>query len=266
MLKSILRNFYYKSKSICSLLNSDTYECSTISKILKMQRKKEIYHIINNLRFLGDEICTTHNIDFGNEEKFRTAIGNCYEGVPNFLVDSAKKDLLWRYHICCWAASKCMDVEGDFVELGVWYGLLSRTICDYVNFDNCPKSFYLVDSWGKMQGSHTNPVYANDIYENVCSRFKDYKNVKLIRGLVPEALIKLPIQKIAFLGIDMNGSKPERAALEYYYNKISPGGIIFFDDYGWNYPELRREVDDFFYDKPEKLLHFPTGNSIVIKS
>jgi hypothetical protein len=46
---------------------------------------------------------------------------------------------------------------------------------------------------------------------------------------------------------------------------VVPGGIIYFDDYGWGYPDLREVVDEFFYDKPESLLHFPSGNSIVVK-
>jgi hypothetical protein len=63
----------------------------------------------------------------------------------------------------------------------------------------------------------------------------------------------------------MNGSEPERAALEYFYDRVVSGGVIYFDDYGWGYPELRKVVDNFFADKPEELLHFPSGNSIVVK-
>ena len=92
-----------------------------------------------------------------------------------------------------------------------------------------------------------------------------YKNVSLVRGLVPEVLDQVKIEKIAFLGIDMNGSVAERAALERFYDKIVPGGVIYFDDYGWDYPDLRKTVNEFFEDKPESLLHFPSGNSIVVK-
>ena len=41
--------------------------------------------------------------------------------------------------------------------------------------------------------------------------------------------------------------------------------MIYFDDYGWDYPELVEVVNKFFADKPETLLHFPSGNSIVVK-
>jgi len=89
--------------------------------------------------------------------------------------------------------------------------------------------------------------------------------VKLIRGLVPDALSLVDTQKVAYLAIDMNGSKPERAALEHFYPKVVTGGVIYFDDYGWNYPELRATVDEFLSDKPESLLHFPNGTAILIK-
>ena len=78
--------------------------------------------------------------------------------------------------------------------------------------------------------------------------------------------MKIRIQsKIAYLAIDMNSSEPELETLKYFYKKLVNGGIIYFDDYGWEYPELRKVVDEFFSDKPETLLHFPSGNSIVVK-
>jgi O-methyltransferase len=64
----------------------------------------------------------------------------------------------------------------------------------------------------------------------------------------------------------MNSSEPERKALEHFYPKMLSGGIIYFDDYGWGYPELRKVVDEFFSNKPEKLIHFPSGNSIIVKA
>ena len=120
-----------------------------------------------------------------------------------------------------------------------------------------------IDSWGKMTGSHAD--YQEEIYDIVKKRFAKWQNVILVKGLVPEVLSKIPSRKIAYLSIDMNGSEPEKAALEFFYDKIVPGGVIYFDDYGLPYPELRDVVNKFFADKPETLLHFPSGNSIVVK-
>jgi len=158
-----------------------------------------------------------------------------------------------------------LELEGEFVECGVWYGILSRAICEYISFDKINRNFYLFDTWGKMPGSHPDLNYQSDIYQDVSNRFSKYKNVKLIRGLVPDVLETIKIEKIAYLGIDMNGNIAERATLELLYRKVVPGGIIYFDDYGWGYSGLVKTVDEFFRDKPEILLHFPSGNSIVVK-
>jgi len=54
---------------------------------------------------------------------------------------------------------------------------------------------------------------------------------------------------------------------EYFYPKLIQGGVIYFDDYGWHgYEKLREVVDKFFENKPEKLLHLPSGNSIIVKT
>lgn len=96
-------------------------------------------------------------------------------------------------------------------------------------------------------------------------RFSIYPQIQIIRGVVPDCLTKITSSKIAYLAIDMNSSIPELETLRYFYEKIVPGGIIYFDDYGWEYPELRKVIDKFFSNKPESLLHFPSGNSIVVK-
>lgn len=214
-----------------------------------------------NATYFNDGLATRHHVGFLHDEKFQTAFNGAFDLIPPHL-DFSK--IAWRAHIATWAASQAVNLNGDFVECGVWYGVLSRTICNYVDFRKYPGKFYLIDSWG-LEGSITHKRYQDDIYETVKQRFSDIPNAEFIRELVPEALARVPSTRIAYLSIDMNGSVAEKAALEFFYDKIVPGGIIYFDDYGWNHPELRKIVDEFFSDKPETLLHFPSGNSIVVK-
>jgi hypothetical protein len=232
---------------------------STDTELLK-------FFILKKSFYVGDKFATANYSGFLSEQKF----DQCFKKSVNTIIenDLLSKDterlneIKWRAHIVCWAANKVRELEGDFVDCGVWKGILPKTICDYVNFANLPKTYFLVDPWGLGLKSS---VYTEDIYDEVRSRFQEYPNVKLIRGLVPDALESVNTQKVAYLAIDMNGSKPERAALEHFYPKIVQGGVIYFDDYGWNYPELRATVDEFLNDKPESLLHFPNGTAILIK-
>jgi len=223
----------------------------------KAYRHFELFGIVT---YADDGFSTTHHVEFLNDDRFNFSYREALQDVPEHLRGTK---IEWRAHICCWAASQAIHLEGDFIECGVWYGVLSKTICSYTDFGSQNRNFYLVDPWGKMPGSHAG--YQEEIYDIVKKRFAKWPNVILVKGLVPEALSRIPSQKIAYLSIDMNGSEPEKAALEYFYDKIVPGGVIYFDDYGWSYPELRDVVNKFFADKPETLLHFPSGNSIVVK-
>jgi O-methyltransferase len=214
--------------------------------------------------FLGDGIGTIHHLDFMEDEKFLSAFSNAVDNLPNGLRQNVSHDLGWRAHIVGWAAQHVLALpeKGDFVECGVFYGVLSKHIFNFVDFEQVDRKFFLFDTWGS-EGSH--PSYTEDIYEKVKLRF-NYVNAILVRGKIPEVLRSVKFNKIAYLSIDMNSCLPERAVLEFFYDKMISGGIFYFDDYGWQgFPELRVTVNDFFADKPETLLQFPTGQSIAIK-
>lgn len=215
--------------------------------------------------FFGDGFYTRLHVGFLNDKKLNSAFDKSLSDIGY----NQTANIKWRAHIVTWAAKQAIKLDGDFIACGVWWGVLEKTLCEYVNFEQLlNKKFYLVDTWGDPKTANLNHQlykYPDDVFHLVNERFAKYSNVKLIRGAVPEILDDIPVNKIAYLSIDMNGYIAERATLEKYYNKIVPGGIIYFDDYGWNYPKLRATVDDFFSDKPETLLHFPSGNSIVVK-
>lgn len=229
---------------------------------------KSKYLVKQNTTYLADGFATTHFVAFLNDKKFLSAYEKSMGFTdPQLIAKFATTDIRWRAHIATWAAQRALRLEGDFIECGVWYGLLSKTICEYLNFDSqTTKTFYLVDTWGDpCEKSLNHPGFPDDVFDVVKKRFEPYKNVKLVRGHVPNILDSIPVKKISYLSIDMNGDFAERRTLEKYYELLVPGAIIYFDDYGWNYPKLRETVDDFFKDKPEFLLHFPSGNSIVVK-
>ena len=219
-------------------------------------------------QYFGDGFATTHYVAFLHDQKFLKAYDGCFDLVsPKVARWARNQDIRWRAHIVTWAAQQAIRLDGDFVECGVWWGFLSKTICEYTDFSKYEdKTFYLIDTWGDPTNQQLNHAgYKQDMFDTVKERFKSYPNVRLIRGFVPDVLSEVPVRKIAYLSIDMNGDVAERKTLERYYENMVPGGIIYFDDYGWGFPKLRETVDDFFKDKPETLLHFPSGNSIVVK-
>jgi hypothetical protein len=48
--------------------------------------------------------------------------------------------------------------------------------------------------------------------------------------------------------------------MAYFYDRIVPGGVMFFDDYASaHYPMARSAVDEFLANKREKLFHIGYG-------
>ena len=260
--KSSVRRFCAKYNLLGAYqLSSDLYVKYLAIKATLRDRGCSSYRRASNPR---DGFATTTTLSFLTNDRFIAAFNNSFDEVPERWMPMLR-NVDWRAHICTWAASQALALkEGDFVECGVWYGILSKVICEFTSFAQQDRNFFLVDPWGGLKGFH-DKWYEDEIFDVVGRRFSQYPNVHLVRGLVPDVLPQIAAKKIAYLSIDMNGSEPERAALEFFYDKIVPGGIIYFDDYGW-FPELRATVNQFFADKPENLLHFPGGTSIIIKT
>lgn len=222
----------------------------------------------HNSTFFADGFATIHHVEFLHDQNFLKAYAEAFGGLPSrFDRWRDEYTLAWRAHIYLWAALRASKVNGVFVECGVWYGILAAFLCRYFNEPDAGKPFYLFDTFGKMLGSHSDPNYQEDIWEVVVSRFKDFKNVNLVRGLLPGTLSELPPDaSVAFLSIDVNSNDLEVEILKSLWERIPQGGVVYFDDYGWPYPGLRSSVNEFLLVHKQDLLHFPSGNSILIKS
>lgn len=184
----------------------------------------------------------------------------------------------WRVHTILWAASHCKDIEGDFVECGTNKGGLAKAVCEYLDFATVNKTFYLLDTFqgldedlmkeeeksgGKKEFFRS--AYS-DCYEQVKNTFSSIPNVKIIRGSVPGTLAQVPSARIAFLSIDMNNVNPEIAALDYFWDKLSKGGIIVLDDYAYVTYHLQYEAhNNWAKQKGIKILSLPTGQGLIIK-
>jgi hypothetical protein len=202
-----------------------------------------------------------------------------YRRDPDFkraFTDRAKSDqetsLELRLNTLIWAATHALHVPGDFVECGVLRGFCSAVIVDYLNFATVPKTYYLYDTFSGIPAEfdtehHDQPnMHAPRLYENVCERFAPYPNVRVVKGIVPHVLHEAAPEKIAFLHLDMNSSKSEIAALEVLFDRISPGGIVIFDDYGWlMYQAQQIAEDEFARQRDYRILELPTGQGLLLK-
>jgi O-methyltransferase len=186
---------------------------------------------------------------------------------------SAKeRSLVLRLHTLVWAATHALRVPGDFVECGVWRGFCSAVLTDYLDFGQVDKRYYLYDTFagippGYDTESHDVPLlHEAGLYESAVERFSRFPNVRIVRGVVPDSFFEASPERVAFLHLDMNSSKSEVAALEILFDRLSPGGVIVFDDYGWmGYQAQQRAEDAFMQARGHRILELPTGQGLLIK-
>jgi O-methyltransferase len=232
--------------------------------------------------YVGDALCSWNkNMAWMNEPRFKKAYdlgmdtGHRFSGST---MTGHDIHLEWRVHTCCWAASHALQLEGDLVECGVNTGIMSRAICDYIDFNSTGRDFYLFDTYlgipeeqmnkaeiesgrGKQNAKHY-----GDCFEIAKKNFSAYPRAHLVRGKVPETLTEVKIEKVAYLCIDMNIVYPEIAAMEFFWDKLVPGAVIVLDDYGWIGHYLQKEaIDEFLAPRNVKALTLPTGQGLIIK-
>ncbi|MEO6231186.1 MAG: TylF/MycF/NovP-related O-methyltransferase [Ferruginibacter sp.] len=219
--------------------------------------------------YFHDGLATMHKHDFMTDERFI----NAFSEAEKFLL--APK-MYWRTYIICWAASKGVCLEGDFVECGVFKGGFAKAVISYTQFEKLNKTYFLFDTFNGLSKDHSSDKektrefayyrYQEDYFEEASNNFINYDNVKLVKGIVPESLQKVEISKVAFLSLDMNSAIPEEHALNYFWDKLSSGAVIVFDDYGFNgYEEQKIVHDEFALSKNLQVLLLPTGQGLLFK-
>jgi hypothetical protein len=93
-----------------------------------------------------------------------------------------------------------------------------------------------------------------------------FANVHYYKGWIPERFHEVADGCFCFVHIDVDLYQPTRDAVEFFYPRLSPGGIVVCDDYGFaTCPGARKAVDDFATGKGVPVLDLPTGQGLLIK-
>lgn len=242
---------------------------------IKFIRKPWNFYLLQKDKFnyATDKLYTEVNTDFKKDPRFASAY-RWAEKLGGPLLP--KTGMEWRIYLLCWAADQVRHLPGDFVACGVFSGFCDRAIMEYIDFGKTGKKYYLMDTFQgldpryssdfEIKRNHTmGYAEAQNLYDQVKETFRDF-NVRIVRGAIPDTLPEADTDQICFLSIDMNAVVPEVAAIEYFWPKLVPGGIIIFDDYGFPTCEAQKAGHDAFARSVgHTIFTSPTGQGILIK-
>ena len=182
----------------------------------------------------------------------------------------------WNLQTVVWAVRQVEALEGDFVELGVFKGHTTLFAAEYVGFRDWPRKWTLYDTFDGIPDDQLDPGWAEsnrDAYkgtfsfEEVSARFAHIPNIRVVKGRVPEILDEDPPGPIAFLHMDLNNATAEIQALDRLYERIVPGGIVVFDDFGWASARAQFDAEIAWAERRGvRILPLPTGQGLLVKS
>jgi O-methyltransferase len=224
-----------------------------------------------------DNLTTSHNHDFVACPEFQNALA-ASRSSP--LASRGYFHGRWNIHVSIWAARHAQALQGDIVQLGVCEGAEATAIVHYVK----DSRLFLVDTFTgvppdvwtpeELKAGADSAQWAykemGDLFPYVSERFKPWPNVTVIQGRVPDVLPDVKTDRIGLLMLDMNSASPERAAADYFWDRILPGGIILSDDYGHSregvgFYAQKIAFDQFAESNGVSVLTLPTGHGLIIK-
>lgn len=170
---------------------------------------------------------------------------------------------------------KSDKIPGDFAELGVFQGETAkiihemdpvRTLRLFDTFTGFEEKDLEIETSKDEKYSPTH--FSNTNLENVKEYIHGNENVHFYPGYFPETVQDLQNEKYAFVHLDADLYKPTIAALDYFYPRLSPGGVIIIHDYNHNWEGLRKAVDEFLTSIPEKIIDVTDwqGSGMIIKN
>ncbi|MBU3619951.1 ATP-binding cassette domain-containing protein [Polynucleobacter sp. JS-Fieb-80-E5] len=287
--KAQVKNIFTKdSHSITSESSLEDYEEGAVdnwevNRAIPMVERLEKWALLGDPSYDENALTSwSKSVDFFQTPKFKSAYKRGMNSGHQILRPRGSTidiGLNWRVAICCWAAEYAKKLEGDFVECGTNTGIDSLAVCEYIDINKSKKTFWLFDTFegipaeqiseeelaaGRLAESKANYF---SCFEMVKNNFKSFPGAILIRGTVPESLKTVNIEKVAYLAIDMGIAYPEKAALEYFWNKLIPGGIVVLGGYGWApYRSIKNAIDKFAAEKNFEVMTLPTGQGLIVKN
>ncbi|CEN83850.1 CalS11 [[Clostridium] sordellii] len=166
---------------------------------------------------------------------------------------------------------KIVNIPGEVLEFGVYKGAsiirfatyrellentYSRKIIGFDIFGEFPKTDNdddnkFIQRFEEQGGNGISKEALEDFIKH-----KKINNIELIKGNVfdtlDEFLEKNKQIKISLLHLDLNVYKPTKFILEKLYERMIPGGIIVFDDYG-TVKGATDAIDEFLKEKNKKI-------------
>lgn len=164
---------------------------------------------------------------------------------------------------------------GAFAELGVYKGETARIIHEmspdrdlhlYDTFEGFHEADLSAEK-NKEDKYHTSN-FSDTSLDQVKAYIQGNDRIKFHPGHFPKSAADVEEKSYAFVHLDADLYQPTLAALNYFYARLSPGGVIIVHDYNHTWEGVRTAVDAFSKTIPEAFVEVAdwNGSAMVVKN
>jgi len=164
------------------------------------------------------------------------------------------------------------QIDGNVWECGVYRGGTAAMMAAILRDSNPSKSLVLFDTFEGMPQTdpakdyHKQGEFGDTSAEAVKEYVSSHGNCEIRKGYMPDTFRGLESSQIAFVHIDVDIHRSILDSLQFVWPRLSVGGFIVFDDYGFpSCPGARFAVDEFFSGEASVPLCLHTGQAVVFK-
>ena len=157
-------------------------------------------------------------------------------------------------------------LRGEMAEVGVYQGCSARIIS--LASDGAPLHLFDTfaglpapdaDEHARMRKGH----YAASL-ASVKTYLADREQVSFYAGLFPETAQPVADRRFSFVHLDVDLKSSTLGCLEFFYERMLPGGIILTHDYSY-LDGVRAAFDEFLQGRPERAIELPSSQAMLVK-
>ncbi len=184
--------------------------------------------------------------------------------IPFTLVDKQRCFMLYQF------ALQSLRCEGHVAEVGVYRGGTAKLFA--LLLEGSGKDLHLFDTFEGMPETdtekdlHHKGDFSDTSLEGVKEIVGQDPHIHYYPGFFPATSGPIEAFKFCFVHIDVDIYRSVLDSCEFFYPRMATGGIMVFDDYGFeSCPGAKRAVDEFFAARQERPWYLPTGQCVVVK-
>lgn len=189
----------------------------------------------------------------------------------NTLVDYPRLEVIRQ------AIESRRHIPGDIAEVGVYKGGTARLICETADAE---RTIWLFDTFkGMPPVDSTKDIHKEGDFSDTSESHVLYnvlpdmpQVIITVPGIFPDSIegqeyyLLREYAKFAVVHLDVDIYKSTKESLEFFYPRLSPGGVIIIDDYNEpNCPGCLEAVNEFFSGKAVMFMDFTQSQISVIK-